>query len=193
MNGLVLKDSVTRHMTDDEFLRFCQENPTLRIERNSDLEVTIMSPVSTLSGSHSSEIFGQLYLWNRQNSNGLVFDASVGFTLPDRSVLSPDASWMSRDKWNRLNQAERNRFASACPEFVIEVLSKSDDIEVLQRKMVSWIKHGASLAWLIDPWNATTYWYQTGSAEKVFNGFDKKILAVEPVRDFELDLSRLEI
>jgi len=193
MNAVVLKDSNTRGMSDSAFLKFCLENPVLRIERNSDLEVTIMSPVSTLSGSHSSEIFGQLYLWNREHSDGLVFDASVGFTLPDRSVLSPDASWLSRDKWNKLDKFDRNRFAPVCPEFVIEVLSKTDETESLKRKMRSWIGNGALLAWLIDPWNARIYWYQPGNIEKVHSGFDEKILAVEPVKGFELELSRLMV
>src|SRR5688572_32179224 len=56
------------------------------------------SPVSTLSGLHSSEVFGQLYQWNAKERNGLVFDSSTGFTLPDRSVFSPDASWISRSE-----------------------------------------------------------------------------------------------
>jgi Uma2 family endonuclease len=50
MDALVLKDSITGSMTDEEFLKFCLENPDLRIERNNNLEIIIMSPVTSLSG-----------------------------------------------------------------------------------------------------------------------------------------------
>ena len=45
MDVVVLKDSITGGITDDEFLKFCLENPDLRIERNSNLEIIITSPV----------------------------------------------------------------------------------------------------------------------------------------------------
>ena len=98
MDTIVLNDSITGRMTDDEFLRFCLENRDLRIERNSDLKIMIMSPVSTSFSYSRGAVFGQLYSWNIQYNKGLVFDSSVGFTLSDRSVLSPDASWLSNQK-----------------------------------------------------------------------------------------------
>jgi Uma2 family endonuclease len=71
--------------------------------------------------------------------------------LPDRSVLSPDASWVSKNKWQALSEEDQNKFAPICPEFVIEIKSKSDSLEDLQTKMNTWIANGAQLAWLIDP------------------------------------------
>ena len=79
MEALVLRGS----MSDQEFFKFCLENPGFRIERSSNLEVIIRSPVSTLSGHHISEVFGQLYQWNSKARRGVVFDSSTGFTLPD--------------------------------------------------------------------------------------------------------------
>ena len=134
MEALVLRDSITGSMTDQEFFKFCLENAGLRIERNSNLEIIIMSPVSTLSGLHSSEVFGQLYQWNAKDRNGVVFDSSTGFTLPDRSVFSPNASWISNEKWKTLSEEDKNKFAPLCPEFVIEVRSKSDNLEDLKKK-----------------------------------------------------------
>ncbi len=79
MEALVLRDSITGSMTDQEFFKFCLENAGLRIERNSNLEIIIMSPVSTLSGLHSSEVFGQLYQWNAKDRKGIVFDSFYWF------------------------------------------------------------------------------------------------------------------
>ena len=191
MEALVLRDSITGSMSDGEFLKFCLENPGLRIERNSNLEIIIMSPVSTLSGLYSSEIFGQLYMWNKIQGRGIVFDASTGFALPDRSVFSPDASWISKNKWNALSDEDKNKFAPICPEFIIEVRSKSDSLEDLKKKMGVWLKNEVQLGWLIDPLEKTSYIFRSnGSIEKV-EGFNGTIKAEGIVEGFELDLSQL--
>src|SRR5687768_186571 len=172
MDALVLKDSITGSMTDEEFLRFCLENPSLRVERNSNLQIIIKSPVSTLSSLHSSEIFGQLYQWNKQVKKGVVFDSSTGFTLPDRSVFSPDASWISWEKWNAVSAEDKDRFAPICPEFVIEVRSKSDNLDMLRKKMEVWIANKAVLAWLIDPIEKNSYIFREDRSVETIKGFE---------------------
>jgi Uma2 family endonuclease len=191
MEALVLRDSITGSMTDEEFLRFCVENQNLRIERNSDLQIIIMSPVSSLSGLHSSEIFFQLASWSKKDGRGLVFDSSTGFTLPDRSVLSPDASWMFSNKWNNLTQEDQDKFAQVCPDFVIEVGSKTDDLETLKEKMKVWIKNGVQLGWLVDPRSKTSYIFRPGRPEELVRDFTS-IKGEKPVEGFELDLTVLK-
>ncbi|MEX2233441.1 MAG: Uma2 family endonuclease [Cyclobacteriaceae bacterium] len=193
MDVFVLKDSVTGSMTDEEFLKFCLENPDLRIERNSNLEVVIMSPVTTKSGNHSGEIFRQLSNWAMINKKGLAFDSSAGFTLPDRSVLSPDAAWVSNEKWDSLSEEDKDKFAPVCPEFVIEVRSKSDYHEDLKQKMRVWLKNGAVLGWLIDPREKISFIFRPGKEEEEIKGINQKIAGEGPITGFELDLSLLKI
>lgn len=152
-----------------------------------------MSPVSTLSGLHSSEVFIQLANWAQKDGRGLAFDSSTGFTLPDRSVLSPDASWLLNTKWDNLSAEEKDRFAPVCPDFVIEVRSKTDDIETLKEKMKVWIRNGAQLAWLIDPRDKVSFIYRTGKPEEKIEGFNQQVVGEIPVNGFELDLSRLTV
>jgi Uma2 family endonuclease len=193
MDNFVLKDSVTSRMTDDEFLRFCAENSNLRIERNNKHEIIIMSPVNSLGGLNSGEVFRQLSNWNYETGKGVAFDSSAGFTLPDSSVLSPDASWLSTEKWGLLSEDEKNTFAKVCPEFIIEVRSKSDSLSELKMKMKAWLKNGALLAWLIDPLNKSCYIFRPNQSEETIKGLDKKITGEEPVTGFVLDLSNLKI
>ena len=193
MDVFVLKDSITGRMTDEEFLRFCLENPDLRIERNSNLEVVVMSPVTTKSGNHSGEVFRQLSNWAVANKQGLAFDSSAGFTLPDRSVLSPDASWISNEKWNKLSEQDKDRFAPVCPKFVVEVRSKSDDQDDLKNKMRVWIKNGCTLGWLIDPREKRSFIFRPGRPEEEIRGFNGKIVGQDPVSGFELDLSLIKV
>lgn len=188
---VVLRDSITGRMTDEEFFRFCLENKDLRIERNSNMEIIIMSPVSSLSALHNSEIFFQLASWSRKDGRGLTFDSATDFTLPDRSVLSPDAAWMLAEKWNKLTREDQDRFAPVCPDFVIEVLSKTDDLEYLKQKMSIWIKNGAKLAWLIDPRNKKAFIYRPSTKEEELKDFTK-MLGEGLVQGFELDLQLLK-
>lgn len=154
-----------------------------------------MSPVSTLSAYSSGAVFSELSAWNKINSKGVVFDSSAGFTLPDRSVLSPDASWVSAAKWKSLSEDEKNRFAPVCPEFVVEVRSKSDSLSDLKKKMRVWIANGTLLAWLIDPIEKKSYIFKADKNEEVvIDGFEgKKITGEHPVEGFTLDLPLLII
>jgi Uma2 family endonuclease len=188
---VVLRDSVTHRMTDEEFFRFCIENDTLRIERDNNLNIYIMPPVGTFGSYQSGEAFAQLAHWNKLKKGGKVFDSSAGFTLPDHSVLSPDASWVSNEKWERVPQSQRIKFAELCPDFVIEVRSKSDSLEELKLKMVRWISNGVQLAWLIDPIKLTCYIFSPVHSPKVIKGFDKPLKAGKPVEGFTLSLSEL--
>jgi Uma2 family endonuclease len=193
MEAIVLKDEFTSQLTDEQFFWFCQQNKDQRIERNSNHEIIIMSPVTSKSGNHSGEIFRQLANWSVLNGKGIHFDSSAGFTLPDKSVFSPDASWISNDRWNALSDEDKDRFAPICPDFVIEVRSKSDSLEELQNKMLLWLKNGSQLAWLIDPREKNSYLYRPKKVVEVIKGLDKKLLGEEPVNGFILDLSLLRL
>ena len=194
MDAFVLKDSVTGSMTNDEFLKFCLENPDLRIERNSNLEISIMSPVTSKYSFYSGAAYAQLFNWSIIDKRGIAFDSSAGFTLSDRSVLSPDASWVSKESWNTLTEEDKNRFAPVCPEFIIEVRSKSDDLLDLKKKMKVWIANGTKLAWLIDPNEKRTFIFREDGSEKTIQGFEGiKIEGEGPVEGFTIDLSLLKI
>lgn len=121
-------------MTDEEFFNFCSANKHLKIERDETGQILIMPPTGLESDSHSSDICGELHIWNKLTKAGKVFGSSAGFTLPDNSVRSPDAAWMSKEKWEGLSVDERKKFGNISPDFVVEVTSPSDDLRYLQIK-----------------------------------------------------------
>ncbi len=137
-------------MSHEEFLRFCQANEPLRIERAATGEVEIMPPAFSDTGNRNFNLALQLGIWTEQDGTGLGFDSSAGFTLPNGAMRSPDASWIRRTKWDRLSEDEKASFAPICPDFVVELRSKSDALTTLQAKMQDYVDNGVSLAWLID-------------------------------------------
>ncbi len=178
-------------LTDDEFFHFCQQNPGLRVERNRNGEIIIMSPTGMRSGERSGEVFGQLYMWKRRYQTGHVFDSSTGFTLPDGSVLSPGASWLSSEKWGTLSAEEQSKFGLVCPEFVVEVKAPSDRLQSLQDKMETWMTNGCHLAWLIHPELETVFIYRADGSRDEIHGFGRTVSGEDVLPGFELELRAL--
>ncbi|MBO0359051.1 Uma2 family endonuclease [Hymenobacter sp. BT186] len=180
-------------MSDDEFFEFCQQHPELRIERSAQHEILIMSPTGSRSGKRNFRLNFQLGKWWEQNRElGEAFDSNTGFTLPDTSVLSPDASWVSAPKWNALTTEQQDKFAPVCPEFVVELKSASDSTKTLQAKMLDWLRNGAQLAWLIVPETETAYLYRPGQPEpEVVQGFENELSGEAVLPGFRLRLAEL--
>lgn len=192
-NSFLLKTTAF-HFTDKEFEQFCLDNKELRIERDAEQNILIMSPTHSLSGSYNNLLSYLVTQWNIESGfSGVVFDSSSGFTLPDGSMRSPDVSWVSKEKWNNLSDDQHRSFAPICPEFVIELKSESDSIQHLQNKMLQvWLKNGAELGLLVDPEQEEVQIYRTDKPVERTQGFDRLISCDPILKGFDLDLSLLK-
>lgn len=163
---IVLRIPPKLQMTDDEFFEFCQINSELRIERNKSGELLIMPPTGSETGNRSGSVFGELYIWARQDGTGMCFDSSTGFKL-SMGDKSPDASWIKLERWNALSPEQKQKFAPICPDFVVELRSASDNLKPLQEKMQEYMREpGVQLGWLIDRKNRRVYIYRPGLPEE---------------------------
>lgn len=138
-------------LTREKFYQLCQSNPELQLERNAQGELIIVSPVGGESGKREADLLGDLLFWNRQTQLGVVFSSSTIFSLPNGGDRSPDVAWVSLQRWEQLTQAEKDGFPPLCPDFVIELRSKTDRIKLLQEKMQEYLNSGLKLGWLINP------------------------------------------
>ena len=187
-----VKGSLQDDMSDEDFFNFCQQNPGLRLERDHNKQICLMEPTGYYTGKFNSGIFGELYIWNKKFKTGEVFDSSTGFTLPDGSVFSPDASWISNEKISLLTEEEKNKFARVCPGFVVELKSPSDRLKALKSKMLKWIENGAQLAWLIDPESKKVFIYREDGSVEIIQGFTNTLSGENLLPGFELDLQLLQ-
>ena len=170
-------------------MRFCAENDVLRVERDRNGELIVMSPAGSGTGQKNSQLIYQLVRWAEQDGRGATFDSNAGFTLPDGSMRSPDAAWIAWPRWNALSEADQNRFAPICPEFIVELRSPSDRLGELQAKMEVWIANGSELAWLIDPSRKVEI-YRPGQAPDVLES-RSCVEGEGPTVGFTLGLARL--
>ncbi|MBF2018292.1 MAG: Uma2 family endonuclease [Rivularia sp. T60_A2020_040] len=148
-------------MTDEQFFELCQINRDLRIERNKNGEISIMSPTGSETGNRNFNIALQVGKWSEEDGTGICFDSSTGFKLSTGAERSPDVSWIKLERWNNLSQEQQQKFAPICPDFVIELRSASDNLKPLQEKMQEYMQEpGIQLGWLIDRKNHKVYVYR---------------------------------
>ena len=140
----------TFKVTHEQFQQIASVNRDLRLERSAEGELIVMPPTGSDTGNRNLDIEGQLWLWNRQTKLGVAFNSSSGFHLPNGANRSPDAAWVKLNRWEALTSEEREGFAPICPDFVVELRSKSDNIESLRAKMREYLANRACLGWLID-------------------------------------------
>ena len=110
-----------------------------------------MSPAGGRTSNRNADLNYQLHAWNRRSKLGKVFDSSGGFKLPNGANRSPDASWLSIDRWSALTLEQQEKFLPLCPDFVVELRSPSDALKPIQLKMQEYLENGARLGLLIDP------------------------------------------
>jgi Uma2 family endonuclease len=176
-------------MTDAELEAFCLRNDVVQVERTSKGVIVMNPPTGGETSRANSEISARLFNWWSEHERGIVTDSSGGFYLPDRSMMSPDAAYISPETQKHITKERRGGFFPVCPDFVIELLSKSDTLAQTQDKMERWIANGAKLGWLIDPYRKQVLIYRPGVEPSIFTG--KTLKGRAPVSGFNLDLVRI--
>ncbi len=179
------------HLNSEAFKELCQVNKSLRLERASTGEVLIMPPTYPWTGKKNFGIAGQLWVWIDRTGLGIGFDSSTGFTLPNGAVYSPDASWVSNQKWDTLTPTQQEEeFSPLAPDFVVELRSSSDSLKKLREKMQEYIDNGVRLGWLIDPKNKTVEIYRNGQDVEVLKS-PTTLSGEDILPGFELNLNKV--
>lgn len=133
------------------FEALCEDNPDMRIQRSGRGELTIEMPTKGFTGARNSLLAILLGVWALAQGEGLTFDSSAGFDLPDGSTLSPDAAWVRKERLEALTPEQKRGFLPLTPEFIAELRSDSDRLSLLLQKMTDWQTNGVRLGLLLDP------------------------------------------
>ncbi|MGB5637394.1 MAG: Uma2 family endonuclease [Waterburya sp.] len=159
----------TKKISDRDFERLCADNPETRFETTPQGKLIIMSPTGSESGRKNGRLFFQVELWNTKTKLGVSFDSSTGFKLSNGALRSPDVSWVELAQWNSLSEQQQRKFAPIDPDFVIELMSPTDDLNELQQKMTEYMNCGVKLGWLINPDEKQVEIYRNGQNKEVLN------------------------
>ena len=177
-------------MDDVQLTRFCQDNEGLRVEQTAEGEIIIMPPVGIEGSSRNFKLYAPFGIWQQQVGGGECFESSAGFRLPNGALRSPDISWVRQEQLDRLTPEQWGKFPPLCPDFVLELRSRTDRLTTLKEKMVEYLENGAKLGWLIDPLQKQVFVYRPG--QPVEHLKVPATLSGEPVlAGFTLDLARV--
>ncbi|MGA7341735.1 MAG: Uma2 family endonuclease [Terracidiphilus sp.] len=176
-------------LSDDEFERMCEKSEFASLERSKEGSIIVNAPAGGSTSDGNSEINRQLRNWWIQHRRGRTLDSSAGFFLPDGSVLSPDAAYVTAEQLEGLTREQLARFLRLTPAFIIELRSESDRLPPVTEKMEAWIANGVQLGWLIDPYARQVHVYQPGASPRI--GLEGRIAGSGPVEGFVLDLEEV--
>ncbi|MCF2145733.1 Uma2 family endonuclease [Desmonostoc muscorum LEGE 12446] len=167
--AVIIPSTLTLTVTHEQLVQLALANRDLQLERTATGELIVMAPTGGTTGNKNSDIEGQLWFWNRQTKLGKTFNSSTGFHLPNGADRSPDAAWVRQDRWDTLTKEQQDGFVPLCPDFVLELRSKNDNMEPLRAKMREYLENGACLGWLIDRKNKKVEIYIPGRNVQVLD------------------------
>jgi Uma2 family endonuclease len=174
-------------LSDEDLLWLCEQNEVFHVEREPDgllLARKIGGWVGGVIGGRLNRALGN---WAEADGRGQVYSNAV-FFLKDGSMRGPRLAWVSHDRAATLPPEEHESFPAICPEFVIELLTRSYTLPELQAKMRAWVANGADVAWLVDPQRKVVEVYRPGRvAEVVAN----RVVGDGPVAGFVLELGKV--
>ena len=184
VNIRAILESVSGKLTDDEidqwFVSMAEDNEGrgFYLELTNEGELVINPMVYMDSGFAEAEGTADLLIWAREHG-GRVPSSRTTLRLPDGSRAEPDLSWVSPEQLEVLLPLGLRRAIDLCPVFVGEIMSGSDRLPPLQRKMERYIANGALLAWLIDPCQRRVYVYRPGTDLEILDA--PETIAGDPV------------
>ena len=74
-------------MSREQFLRFCQLNRDVRIERNAEGSIAVMAPTGGETGARSGRLFAAVFRWAEDEGSGVAFDSAPGIRARCRRRL----------------------------------------------------------------------------------------------------------
>ena len=165
---VVLNLGAVVQLTDETFYQLATSQDAVKLERAATGEIIVVPPIGGETGNKNVKITQQLGNWEDSHEElGISFDSSTEFKLPNGAYRSPDAAWISRERWNSLSIEEQTKFPPLCPDFLIELRSPSDRLQPLQDKMQEYLECGLRLGWLINRQDQQVEIYRQGKPKEV--------------------------
>ena len=210
LSHTLLLDLSYLKLTDWQLAVISSDNDSLRLELTAKGELVVKPLLPAIKiGWQAGQLALQLYGWSKQDGTGVALGPSAGYRLPNGAVYAPSVSWMPRERWEGWLSGQKVKggtreeeryegeynarddvFVNFSPDFFIELVSHSDSLGSLQRKMEEYLENGSRLGWLVDPIQRRTHIYRPGQPAEVLE--DPATVSGEPVLPgFELNVREI--
>jgi Uma2 family endonuclease len=119
----------------------------------------VVSPGGMRHSEVGADILGLIWEFLQKNPIGKVYTSDVGISFPNGNVRSPDVTYVSNAKLPGGQSPET--FGEVIPDLAVEVLSPSDSLKELGRRIGEFLDNGVPLVWLVDPARQTVTVYRS--------------------------------
>ena len=133
-----------------------------------------------------------LLVYAVEHDLGEVTTETGFYPIDDRhTLLMPDVAFIRKEK---TPPANHERFVSGMPDLAVEILSPSNSLSELRRKVAVYLVNSAAMVWLVLPgrqgvevWRANA----NGEPQSEFVARDGSLSGEQVLPGFALDLSQL--
>ena len=158
---LVIKLPAMWRVTDESFFELLELNEELQFEVDEEGRLVVMGSGGFLSSARAVIVSAQISIWSAAGGGGMVSGEGGFFRTRGSGRRAPDVAWISAERAAAAIAGDEGA-GMVCPDFLVEVLSPSDQLPLLQSKMRMWLEEGVRLAWLLDPFGNAAYVYRPG-------------------------------
>lgn len=112
-----------------------------------------------------------------------TFVAEYDTMLSGIQMRRPDIAYLSNEQIEKTKKGE-----DVIPQFVIEIISGNDNINIVEKKIIEYYKAGVEVVWLILPEEQTVHVYTSRKNVQICTDVD--ICSAKPVLpDFEISVN----
>src|ERR1051326_2027008 len=137
----------------------------------------LVSPAGMRHSEIAARITYILATFLEKSPLGKVYSDNVGIILPDRNLRSPDVTFVRIEKLP--GGKSPKSFGELVPDLTVEVLSPSDSLMQVGRKIGEFLECGVPIVWLVDPDRETVTIYRSLSQTEQLGSEDT--ITADPV------------
>lgn len=173
-------------LTVEQFERLPQpEDHRAELDEGELIEVTFPTP----KHNRVLRIIGRLLEdFALKSGAGEVFPSDTGYVLGDGTLRGPDVSFITAERARALDP---NRNIPGAPDLAIEVVSPTDTISAMRRKVRQYLEAGARVVWVIDPDAREAQVYTNATAPPVILAAQDHLKCPELLPGFQIAVSAL--
>ncbi|HEX5167234.1 MAG TPA: Uma2 family endonuclease [Thermomicrobiales bacterium] len=112
-------------------------------------ELQEIAPASGPHGRDGGRIFGRLQQFTEQHDLGVMYLSDTGFQPGHDpvTVRCPDISFVRK---SRLPETDEYGVVPFAPDFVVEVVSPSNTVNEMTRKVQEYLEAGTEIVWVVE-------------------------------------------
>ena len=171
--------------TDEELLALPKDGNKYEVLKG----ILRMSPAGSTREYIGARLIMALGNFVQLHKLGVILGSSLGCWMENRDFLSPDVSFIARERI----EGEKNpgdKFFDGAPDLAVEVLSPSERPKRLNEKLVDYFANGSQLVWVVNPRERVVLIYHSPEEHHILREGDV-ISGESVIQGFTLTVSEL--